>query len=445
MGKRNSILALMVIFLLIVFVFGQNSAFAEDDIQELKAQVRALEKRVAELENMLRDQCRKSEKQETIISEQQKQIEHIDTHLLHKGLGVELAEGLKLGAGATFVLQGTVDANATGSKGEDVTDGSYSIDLELEKEFDDFGIAFIHLETGDGAGVEDELTLFSNVNRDADDSDNSVSLTEVWYEQYLFDKQLAVMFGKIDATILMDQNAFAHDETRQFLGRIFRNASTIQFPDNTAGVHGLLTPEQTPWLEIEGMVLDGDDDWEDIGDEVFAAGQVNFKPELIPDREGNYRFYTWYKDTPHIRWKDTSKMQEENYGLGVSIDQEITDVVGLFGRYGWQNPEVYVPGEDFSLEHSWSFGCQILGSPWGRDEDYLGLAIGMEMPSEDYKDAQNRNAKEEGHFEAYYACRLNEHLTVLPDFQLIWDPYGKDVSDRDDTIYILGTRAQVDF
>jgi len=76
--------------------------------------------------------------------------------------------GLTIGAGATFILQGTANANGDdlAKNGEDVTDASYSMDLEFEKTFDDYGVAFLHLETGDGAGVEDELKVFSNVNRE---------------------------------------------------------------------------------------------------------------------------------------------------------------------------------------------------------------------------------------------------------------------------------------
>lgn len=63
------------------------------------------------------------------------------------------------------------------SSDEDVTDASYSVDLEFAKEFEK-GQALIHLETGDGAGVDEELKLFSGVNRDADNSDNTVYVTE---------------------------------------------------------------------------------------------------------------------------------------------------------------------------------------------------------------------------------------------------------------------------
>ena len=97
----------------------------------------------------------------------------------------EAFDGLTIGAGATFVMQGTNNANGDNiaKNEENATDASYSIDLEFEKEFDDYGKAFIHLEAGGGLGVEDELKVFSNVNRDADNDEN-VRLTEVWYEHY---------------------------------------------------------------------------------------------------------------------------------------------------------------------------------------------------------------------------------------------------------------------
>lgn len=435
-----------VILTAVLFFFLTLSNLNQVFAKSLEEEVRELKTRVAELERKLAEECTKTKRQEEVVSKHQTRIEHIDSHIKeYRIVGVEIAEGLKIGLGGTLVVQGTPEANNTNTKDEGVTDAAYSIDLEIESEVGDNGLAFAHLETGDGAGVEDELQLFSNVNRDADDSDNSVSLTELWYQHALFGGQLNVKFGKIEACAHVDQNAIANDEHVQFLGRIFRNASTIQFPDNGAGLRGILALEETPWFELEGQVLDGDADWEDIGDEIFTSGQVNLKPALIEDRECNYRFYGWYKDTNHVEWKNSSNMKEENYGFGISADQELTDVVTIFGRYGWQNPEVYTSGADFSLEHTWSAGAQIMGSPWGREEDCIGLAIGMEIPSDDYKDTQNRKGDNEGHLEAYYYCQLNEHLSISPDFQLIWDAYGNDVSDREDTIYVFGSRAQVDF
>jgi len=409
----------------------------EEELAELKARLNQLEERLGKQEN-------KTVEVEKIAHGAKREISEFIEYKPGEGVEIKPA-GLTIGAGATFIVQGAIDANATGKKGEDVTDASYSVDLEFEKEFGDSALAFIHLETGDGAGVEDELTLFSNVNRDADDAGNVVSLTEAWYEQYLFDKQLTVTGGKIDSTCYLDQNEIANDETAQFLGRIFRNAPTIEFPDNNAGIRGFFTPAEIEWFEIEAQVLDGDGDWEDIGDHVFASAQIDIKPNFGNELTGNYRIYGWCNDTNHIKWPDSTKQWKRNYGFGTSIDQQITNIFTVFGRYGWQEPKVYMEGADFSLEHTWSAGCQINGKPWNRDDDYIGLAIGMAMSSDDYKKATGRKCKDEGHFEAYYSFKVNDNLTLSPDMQVIWDPYGKDVAGRDGTITVIGCRGQVDF
>jgi hypothetical protein len=148
-------------------------------------------------------------------------------------------EGLRTGLGATFVFQATHNANgdSLSKDGEDVTDSSYSVDIEFEKEFGDKAKAFLHLETGDGAGIDNELKTFSSANRDADDLDNSVYLTDAWYEHCFKSIPLILTFGKIDPTVYINNNEYANDETIQFLGSIFRNSPTIEFPDNPAGLH----------------------------------------------------------------------------------------------------------------------------------------------------------------------------------------------------------------
>lgn len=354
-------------------------------------------------------------------------------------------EDLRMSAGATFIVQGTSNANGDNisEKGEDVTDASYSVDLTVEKQFEDYGTAFLHLETGDGAGVEDELQVFSNVNRDADDSDNSVSVTEAWYEHHFESMSADLMAGKIDGTILVDTNEYANCECTRFLGRIFRNSPTIEFPDNSAGFR--LGVELFDSMDATVLLMDADGDWEDVGDEIFVAGQVNFKPDLF-DRSGNYRLIGWLNDRDHTKWEDSASVKENGYGFGISFDQELTDELAAFLRYGWQDPDVYINGDSFSLEHAWSTGIQLKGTTWNRENDTLGIAIGQAAPSDKYKDAgSNLNAKDEGHLEIYYNYVMNERLTLTPDLQVIWNPYGKDASNGDETIVVGGVRGQVDF
>ncbi len=395
----------------------------EEELAELKERIAVLEQKLSQ--------------QEAKLGEQEELREDLSKIK-------DVFDGLSIGAGATFVVQGTDNANGDNlsKKGEDVTDASYSIDLEFEKEFEDYGKTFVHLEAGGGAGVEDELKVFSNVNRDADNDEN-VRLTEVWYEHYL--SPLTLTFGKIDATCFIDTNEYANDETTQFLGRIFRNSPTIEFADNAAGIRFGLEPIDV--MDAELVIMDADSDWEDVFDNVFVAGQLNFKPELF-GRGGNYRILGWINNRDHTKWNDSTKTKEDGCGVGLSFDQELNDNLGAFVRYAWQDPAQRLNGldDDFSLEHAWSVGLQLSGAIWNRDNDIFAIAYGQAIPSDDYKKAgTNLNAKSEGHLETYYSFVVNDHLALSPDVQVIWDPYGGDATNGNDTIVVGGLRAQVDF
>ena len=439
MFKKILVLVLCSLF------FSSQASFAEisndgvlDEIRALREQIARQGERINELEERLADQ----EAIPRTIQLADGTIEDLDKYILG---------GLNIGASATFIVQGTDNANGSSlsQKGEDVTDASYSIGLGIEKEFEDYGMAFIGLETGDGAGVEDELQVFSNVNRDADDSDNSIALTEAWYEHYFQSVPASLMVGKIDGTGSVDTNEYANDECTQFLGRIFRNSPTIELPDNAAGLR--LSLEPIDFMDIQLLMMDADGDWEDIVDDGFFAAQLNLKPNLF-ERDGNYRVIGWLNDRDHTKWKDLAQKKEKTYGVGISFDQELTDDLGAFLRYGWQDPDVFIDADDdgiagdFSLEHAWSVGLQLKGTGWDREEDTLGLAVGQAMPSDEYKKAgSNLNAKDESHFEAYYNYKVNEHLTLTPDVQVIWNPYGDDATNGKDTIVVGGLKGQVDF
>ncbi|HNX82261.1 MAG TPA: carbohydrate porin [Candidatus Omnitrophota bacterium] len=450
------------ILLFILGCFTVSSAFAEDYVslekyQQLEARVVALEKKLGEYDKCMTEQKQCILEQNNKIADYESRLSQFDTDLHRQtGAPISIAEGLEIGAGATMIVQGTGNTNnaaADITKNESRIDASYSADITLGKEFKDVGgKAFLHLEAGLGDGLEDNLTLYSNVNRDAD-NDNNVRLTELWYEQVLLKDKAALTFGKLDPTAYFDNNDVANDETTQFLGRIFRNSPAIEFPDNTVGIRLAYMPLE--WLELGYGVFDGNSDWEKIGDNLFNIGQVSFKTKFR-DLPGNYRFLGWNNNVYHTKWLDTDKTKEANYGFGLSFDQKVTDIVTLFTRYGWQNPRVYNPdimatGDlNYSLAHSWSAGFQVEGKPWGRENDVLAFAIGQAIASKDYKKAGEaldpvRRAKPEGHLEAYYRIHVNDHLSLSPDFQYIWNPFGKDVAEDTEGIFVGGMRAQVDF
>jgi len=443
---------------LFVFIFSGLCYADDSDIQEalrkMQARIEALEKKVTQQDEYIVKQRAESTSQQAKITEYESQLSKFEEKLKRvPGEPMQLMEGLELGVGGTIIVQGTNNINYNGdgqTQKKDRADGSYSADVTLAKEFKEVnGRAFLHLEAGQGAGLEDNLTLYSNVNRDAGDSDAKVELTEFWYEQNLFKDKAAVTFGKLDPTAYFDQNEVANDETAQFLGRIFRNSPTVEFPDNNAGIRVAYLPVE--WLELGYGMFNAKSGWEKIGDNLFNIGQVSFKTNFL-NLPGNYRFYGWSNNANHTKWLDTEKTKEIAYGFGLSFDQKANDIVTLFARYGWQNPKVYNPelaaidGSYYSLEQSWSAGLQVKGKPWGREKDVLAFAVGQVIPSNDYKKANDGYlAKAEGHLETYYRIHINNHLSISPDFQYIWNPFGKDVAGDTSGIFVGGMRAQVDF
>lgn len=456
---RRRILSLVVVLSLFI----SPCCFAEEYVSVEKYE--QLEKRMKDLEEKLIKQNEYIQSQNASLQAQQQKIGDHEKELskfeekFHRAPEetIKIAEGLELGVGATMIMQGTNNVNYNGdghTLKESRTDGSYSADITLGKEFKEInGKAFAHLEAGQGAGLEDNLVLYSNVNRDAGDNEAKVEVTELWYEQGLFNEKAALTFGKLDPTVYFDQNEIANDETTQFLGRMFRNSPALEFPDNTAGIRVAYLPAE--WLELGYGVFNGNSNWEKTGDNLFNIGQVHFKTKFF-EMPGNYRFYGWNNNINHTKWLDAEKTKEASYGFGLSFDQKVTDITTAFCRYGWQNPKVYNPeimttgDNNFSLEQSWSAGLQFEGKPWGRDKDVLALAVGQVFPSDDYKKAGSStilstNAKTEGHLEAYYRIFVNDHLSISPDFQYIWNPFGKDVVNDTSGIFVGGMRAQVDF
>ncbi|MFH0763568.1 MAG: carbohydrate porin [Candidatus Omnitrophota bacterium] len=417
------------------------------------AEIDALKIRVAELEKRL-------DVQGCAITSQVTTVAQIKDSLISykpgEGLSVPPC-GIEITADATLVLQGTPKANSPGESEASRCDAAWSSDIYIRKAFDDWGLALIHLEPGQGHGAEDELSLYSNVNRDQNDTDSNVPVTELWYEHYLFNKQVAVTAGKLDPANYVDQNEYAHDECTQFLGRMFKQNPAVEWPnDNTLGARLILAPEAMSYLSLEMTYFNADNNWEEVFTRPFVSAQLNVKPSKIfnLDKEqwdGNYRFYWWLNDLNHFKLAAAGETAEDhinvNTGFGLSIDQMITDAFGVFARFGWQKPELQLASANpnaAQCEASWSGGMRITGKTWNRPDDVAAFGIGQIFPGRQYKDAgvENTGGEAEGHLEVYYKLQILKWLAITPDVQWIWNPHG--IGDTD-AVFVYGVRSQVDF
>ena len=353
---------------------------------------------------------------------------------------IEFLKGFKIGGGITLVLQNLQNSNmAIGKSGEPIepnktpTLGQYSLDLTIEKTFNDDNVAFIHFETGKG-NINYYLESVAGINRDADDSD-VVRVTEAWFKHRLTNK-FAVTTGILDPTTSVDENAYANDETKQFIGSMFRNAINILFPDNAFGVKA---DYETKVADFAVQYIDASK-YKDITRNGFVSAQVNFKPGIIDEMEGNYRVYGWLETNDYSKLNDKTKMagKEKNYGLGLSLDQQFTDIFSGFARYSWSRGDII---DGIYVSNTWSIGLQATVKGFG-NEDVVAIACGQVIPSKNYKDYINEKAKSENHLEVYYRWNVTDYLAISPDFQMVENPF---YNEQYNTAYVGTMRMQISF
>lgn len=374
------------------------------------------------------------------------------------GLGEQLARrGLSLGLGVTQVYQ----VNTLGGMSTHRRSGRYagSYDLELEADLETLlgrpaGTVFAVAEGSwsDGLNASSIGALYG-VNDDAA-GDRAIDLTELWWQNTWLDGRLAVRLGKIDPSASFecrgrpggfDASLFANDETSQFLNSALVNNPIIPFPDN--GLGAVVHVNVTEWLYASAAVSDAHADARETGfatafhgrDDFFSVYEVGAVPDLdlwgrgaMP---GAYRIGLWYDPRPKQRWTGSTK--RDDLGAYANFDQVIWQEnpdaddgqgVGLFGRFGWANP-------DYSELHwFWSIGGQWQGLIPGRDDDVLGVgfAHGRLAPGAGFESAR------EGALEVYYNARIAGWLSVSPSVQWLWNPGGV----RGNDALVVGLRIQ---
>lgn len=460
---------LLVICLSLFTLISSNAAYGADaagvSMADLMQEIQSLKMRVAELEGEVAEQ-KKVVEDFNLVSD--KQRNDVKKTMAKKERGYTfnipgVPASLRVGANMTGIVQGAPNAKLIDEDVSGVVGGSYQSNVTITSEFYNIdAVAFANMRVAQGVGVMDQMTLYSNVDNNAW-LDDHFTLSEMWYEQRLFEGKTKITVGKLDPTDYLDKNKYADSDSTQFLGMIFNNSPCIDFPANAGAVRLMVAPFD--WLHVNYVALAGNANLSGLQKNLFHGTEITFSPEIF-GRKGNYRFMAWYNNNDYTRWDEPSKTKEYSYGFSFSADQEITDHVGAFAKVGWKDPEVFNPSiyarayprsetdvlpapNTFTLEAMWSAGCQIDGDLWGREHDFLGVAFGQVMPSMDMKGYNQgsqdaREAKNETHFEAYYNWHVNKAFAVSPGVQLIWDGYGGD-SGAKDVMAVFSLRTHVDF
>ncbi len=386
------------------------------------------------------------------------------------GLGEQLQEqGISVGLSLTQIYQVSLRGSGPAAAGPGVQThnhagrwtGTYDFEVELDLErLLNIPGATIYTDTSgswsDGIDTSSIGSVFG-VNNNAG-GDHTIALIEAYWEQALLDDTLRLRIGKLDLTggfecqgcsVAFDGNAFANDDSAQFLNAALNNNPTIPFPDNGLGVIAYYEP--VPGFYVSAGVADAQASASETGfnttfhdeDYFFTIVETGFVPKLPSangDMRGAYRVGVWHDPQDKLNLNN-DKTERDDMGFYLSFDQVIynentdkEDVqgAGLFARYGFAHSDINEINSFFSI------GGQYQGLIPSRDNDVLGLglATGRLVQNADF----TRNS--ETVVETYYNAELTPGITLSPSLQWVINPGG--VSGVGDA-WVLGFRLQVTF
>lgn len=386
-------------------------------------------------------------------------------------------KGIKFDLDVTQVMQGNAHGGASTNNGLRYS-GSADITLTLDTGKMGLwpgGTFIINGEPKWGNGINSKVGSLMPVNMDAIKptygmDDCTMTLSEFYYQQVLFDGKLVILAGKLDGARAFDQNVFANDERTQFMNVAFRNSAMIGtfVPYTTLGVGVVVNP--VDWWSIRTAVTDSDGASYRTGFDTAFHGHVN--TSLVHEwdftikpfgKEGHQRVgFIWTnKDFDHLQPYTPFKQlgpvltkllppvlmnkmmplipkpsSEDNVMIYYNFDQYFIQKeddpqqgIGLFGRFAWARQDVN------AACHLYSVGVGGKGMVPQRPRDtygvgyyFLDLSNRMPAPYE----------KEQG-IEMYYNVEVTPWLHISPDIQIIMDPGGQ----HGDTSFVYGLRMQV--
>lgn len=451
------------------------------ELGRLSVRIEQLEKRNAALEAYRAsiDAALASEnvsEKEPDLTARLKSVEYTALDIQKQARVIDSIEGFS--AGGSFVLTGQ---KASGANSDGVL-LNYRADIVVTtptaRTGDIESKLFGHFRAGQGKGLAERLTSFVGPNATAfqlgavvPSETSAVLLAQAWYQADIplplggfkphSREKLTVNFGKMDPFAFFDQNAAANDETKQFLASMFVHNALLDNPlaanigaDGFGFSPGLRLSYLNERSKREryrfsvGVFGAGrSTSFDTAFRSPFVIGQLETEQRLFGGLVGNYRLLLWRNgQAPTFASGET----KPHRGIGLNFDQRLHDAVAVFGRFGAAR------GKGLPFDRTISGGAEFGGGYWRRGGDAIGVAIGVNRTSADFRarsatiDANDDAIPDFGFtangtervLEIYYRYRVNKQFELTPDFQFIAAPAGNATARA---VTVLGLRAQITY
>ncbi|MBR0826573.1 carbohydrate porin [Bradyrhizobium manausense] len=263
--------------------------------------------------------------------------------------------------------------------------------------------------------------------------------------------RLTIQAGKFPVIDVFDGNAYAKDTRKDFMNWSLWAPGAFDYSADKVGLTYGVTAElnQKNWALRGGYFL------------MVAESNSNHFDTRVPERgqylielETRFSLFSQPGKLRTIGWVDSANMGSfretlDNpalnldisqtrrgrlkYGYVLNLEQAITDDVGLFSRWSWNDGHTETLAFT-DIHRSLSAGLSIKGTKWGRPDDVIGIGGAVNAISQDYRDFLAAgglgvlvgdgalNYRKERILEAYYAYALNKSFTFTADYQLITNP-----------------------
>ena len=290
-------------------------------------------------------------------------------------------------------------------------------------------------------------------------------------------RRLEFRVGKLSTVDNFDVNGVGSDSHLQFSDWAVDNNAAYDYAADTRGyTYGALAEyHDKSWSVRYGLMLmptvaNGISlDWSAKRARGEQA-EEEFRHSLVKDRKGTTRLLEYWNHahmgvyreaveayldgadpTPKITLHE--HFGAVKYGFGLNSEQEITDHLRVFGRFGWNEGQ----HESFAYtetDQTFLLGGDYKGDQWGRSEDKLGLAFVTNAIKRDHQnylalgglgfilgDGRLNYAREDI-LEGYYDAHAWRGLYfALQQFYIAHPGYNQDRGP----LYVGGARAHIDF
>jgi high affinity Mn2+ porin len=263
--------------------------------------------------------------------------------------------------------------------------------------------------------------------------------------------RLTLQVGKFSVGDIFDGNSYAKDTRKDFMNWSIWAPGAFDYAADKLGLTYGATAEfnQKQWALRSGyFLMDAVSNSNSFDTKVLQRGGYVVELETrysLFSQPGKLRTIAWLNSAFSGSYRETLNNPAFNldiaqtrtgrikYGYVVNLEQALSDDVGLFGRWSWNDGKTEIMAFT-DIDASLSLGASIKGARWGRPDDVIGIGGAINALSRDHRDFIAAgglgvligdgalNYQRERILESYYAFALNRQLTLTADYQLITNP-----------------------